>query len=85
LAGFDFKSASNLKYKTFISQEMLKKGILAANSIYVCLKHNEEVLNIYFDEIEKIFKKISLCEQDRLNINDLIIGEVCHADFKRLN
>ena len=85
LTGFDFKSTSNLKYKTFISQEMLKKGILAANSIYVCLKHNEEVLNIYFDEIEKIFKKISLCEQDRLNINDLIIGEVCHADFKRLN
>ena len=65
--------------------EMLKKGILAANSIYVCLKHNEEVLNIYFDELEKIFGMISLCEQDKLDIDDLIIGEVCHADFKRLN
>ena len=85
LAGFDFKSDSNLKYKTFISQEMLKKGILAANSIYVCLKHNEEVLNIYFDEIEKIFGMISLCEQGKLDIDDLIIGEVCHSDFKRLN
>ena len=85
LAGFDFKSASNLKYKTFITQEMLKQGILAANSIYVCLKHTEEVLDIYFDQIEKIFKIISLCEQDKLNIDDLIIGEVCHADFKRLN
>ena len=28
LAGFDFKSASNLKYKTFITQEMLKKVFL---------------------------------------------------------
>ena len=41
--------------------------------------------NIYFDEIEKIFGMISLCEQGKLDIDDLIIGEVCHADFKRLN
>ena len=35
-----FDSNENLLLKTFISQEMLKRGYLASNSVYCCTKHN---------------------------------------------
>ena len=35
LPNFSFKNRDNLIYKTFITQEMLKKGILANQSVYV--------------------------------------------------
>ena len=35
LAGFTIKSKNSQKYKTFITQEMLKKKILATNSVYL--------------------------------------------------
>ena len=85
LAGFDFESKNNLKYKTFVTQEMLKVGYLADNRIYVCLEHNEKILDGYFDRLNTIFHKISLCESGELNIDDLLEGEICHSSFKRLN
>ena len=44
LPSFSFKTEDNLKYKTFITQEMLKKGYLAAMSVYVCTEHKEQRL-----------------------------------------
>ena len=85
LSGFDFQSSSNLKYKTFITQEMLKKGFLASNSIYVSVAHSEKILKLYFENLNSIFEKIRLCELGRLNIDDLLYGEICHSGFKRLN
>ena len=35
LGGFYFNSENNLKYKTLISQEMLKVGFLATNTCYL--------------------------------------------------
>ena len=42
---FDFINKNNLYYKTYISQEFLKKKILAANSIYLCVNHNKDLIN----------------------------------------
>ena len=73
-----------LKYKTFITQEMLKKGFLAANSVYVCTEHTSAIIDEYFEYLEPVFATISECEADR-NIDELLEGPVCHAGFKRLN
>jgi glutamate-1-semialdehyde 2,1-aminomutase len=73
-----------LKYKTLITQEMLKKGILAANSVYVCTEHTDEIVANYFQELDPIFSLISECENGR-NIDDLLQGPVCHDGFSRLN
>lgn len=59
LPNFSFKSKNNLICKLFITQEMLKKKILANMSIYVCIDHNEEVLKKYFDCLNDIFYKLS--------------------------
>ena len=85
LSGFSFTSKSNLKYKTLITQEMLKEGFLAANSIYVSTAHSESILQPYFVMLDKIFSTINSCENGDLDIDKLLIGPTCHSGFRRLN
>jgi glutamate-1-semialdehyde 2,1-aminomutase len=84
LIGFTIPAENWLKYKTFITQEMLEKGILATNSVYVCTDHTSAVIDEYFVQLEPIFSTISECEAGR-RIDELLKGPVCHAGFKRLN
>ena len=80
---FNFKEHNILK--TFITQEMLKKGFLASNTIYLSVSHNENILKKYLYNLEKIFYKISKFE----NFNDiskkLISNIPAQSTFKRLN
>ena len=84
LPTFTFKSENNLAYKTFLTQEMLKKGFLASNSVYVCIEHDDKIIDDYFNELDKIFIKIKECEEGQ-NILDLLDGPICHSGFARLN
>ena len=84
MIGFSFPSDNMLKYKTLITQEMLKKGILAATAVYVCTEHNDSVIDQYFDELEPLFGIIKECEEGR-DVDQLLDGPVCHSGFKRLN
>ena len=72
LPNFYFESHNHNLYKTLISQEMLKKKILASNVIYTCIDHNEKILEGYFDNLDGIFKKINKCENDREDIHKLL-------------
>jgi glutamate-1-semialdehyde 2,1-aminomutase len=85
LSGYTFSSPNALKYKTLITQEMLKKGYLAANSVYVCTEHTQEVVSEYFAALDPIFAIIESCEQGNQDIDDLLEGPVCHDGFFRLN
>ena len=84
LTGFTFQSADALAYKTLITQEMLVKGYLAGNSIYVCTEHTPDVVNNYFDTLDPLFGLIKECEEGR-DVMSLMKGPVCHSGFKRLN
>ena len=84
LTSFSFDSTNALAYKTLITQEMLAKGYLAANSVYVCIDHTQEIIDGYFENIEPIFSTIKECEEGR-DVFSLLKGPVCHAGFKRLN
>ncbi|EOQ88129.1 cytidylyltransferase [Leptospira yanagawae serovar Saopaulo str. Sao Paulo = ATCC 700523] len=84
LSGFTINSKNSLEYKTLITQEMLKKGYLAANSVYVCMEHKQTVVDGYFEMIEPIFMLIEECENGR-DVSTLLDGPICHAGFKRLN
>jgi glutamate-1-semialdehyde aminotransferase len=74
-----------LKYKTFITQEMLKKGFLASNNFYASIAHSDLNMEQYFEALNPIFKIIKKCEDGFLDIDSLLEGPVCHAGFKRLN
>lgn len=84
LTGFTFVSENALKYKTLITQEMLAKGYLASNSVYVCTEHTEIVVNEFFEQLDSVFALVKECEEGR-SIDELLKGPVCHSGFKRLN
>ncbi len=73
-----------LAYKTFITQEFLSKKILASNTIYLSTVHDMKILNIYLDELNRIFKIIKNCE-DGLDIFSLLKRNICAHEFTRLN
>ena len=84
LPKFEIISKNTLEYKTLISQQMLSKGYLAGNSVYVCTEHDQNFIDRYFEILSEIFKLINECENGR-DVYKLIDGEICHTGFKRLN
>ncbi len=84
ISSFSFKSTDSLKYKTYITQEMLKKGFLAGNIIFTCTEHTDEIIEDYLNNLNGIFSTIKDCENGN-DINKLLEGPICHAGFKRLN
>jgi glutamate-1-semialdehyde 2,1-aminomutase len=84
LTGYSFDSTKDKEYKTLVTQEMLKKGFLAANSTYVSIAHSANLVDQYLETLDPIFGLIAECEQGR-NVDLLLEGPVCHSGFKRLN
>jgi glutamate-1-semialdehyde 2,1-aminomutase len=84
ISSFSFPVPDMLKYKTLITQEMLKKSFLATTTLYACIDHTPSVVGQYFDALEPLFGLIKECEQGR-PIDPLLEGPVCHAGFSRLN
>ncbi len=81
---YSFNSKKNLKYKTYISQEMLKKGYLASNITYLTIFHTKSVIDKFIKNLDPIFSKISVFEKNKKNVDNFLKGPVCHATFKRL-
>jgi glutamate-1-semialdehyde 2,1-aminomutase len=84
LTGFTIQSKNSLAYKTLITQEMLAKGYLAGNSVYVCIDHSPEIIADFFDLLDPIFALIKQCEEGR-DVMSLLRGPISHGGFKRLN
>ena len=81
---FSMNSENFLKYKTFMTQEMLKEGFLSSNVIFMSMAHNEKIIQQYKEKLKNIFQIIGECERGR-NIDDLLECDVCHSTFQRLN
>ncbi len=47
MTSYNFHSIDSIKYKTFITQEMLKKGFLASTVFYACTEHKDDHLEKY--------------------------------------
>lgn len=84
LTGYSFESKDALAYKTYVTQEMLAKGFLASNCVYVSTAHTPEVVDAYFEALDGIFAAIRECEDGR-DVQTLLKGPICHSGFKRLN
>ena len=84
ISSFSFNSKNNLKYKTLITQEFLKKNILATNLLFISTAHKKENIDLYLYHLDKIFKLIAKCE-DGLNIHDLLKTRVSYKGFRRIN
>ena len=82
---YNLKFSNWMKYKTFITQELLNKKILGANTTYVSIAHTNKILSKYIEVLSKIFHKINQSEKSNIDIDSLLKGPVCHSGFKRLN
>ena len=80
LCTFTFKSKYHQVYKTYITQEMLKKRILATTTIYVSVSHNKKILKKYFKILDNLFKIISNCEKGD-DIFRYFNSEISTTDF----
>lgn len=85
LSNFTFSSPNHQAYKTFLVQEMLKKGFLAGTAFYASIAHEEKYLENYFTELDPVFEKIKKFDTDRLSVFDFLEGPIIHNGFKRLN
>ena len=55
----------------------LKKNFLAATSIYLCVNHNKDLINKYFDILDSIFVKIKKSIDSNSGVEKLLDGPVC--------
>ena len=84
ISSFYIKSKNFVKYKTLITQELLKDSILASNIIYFSTKHSQTMIDKYMISLERVFKLIAECENGR-NIDQLLETKSSYNFFQRLN
>lgn len=75
--------ADPLLVKSVFTQEMLKKGFLASNVIYVSLAHTKKIADRYLDAAQEVLGRIKKAIVKRC-LKKMLKGPVCHAGFKRL-
>ena len=85
LSTYSFNSDHGMEYKTFVTQEMLKKGFLASTNFYACTAHTDDKIAAYFDALDDVYHTISQCEKGNKTISEFLEGPICHSGFKRLN
>ena len=85
ISSFIIDSKNNLKYRTLISQELLKDNILATNTIYLCTKHEKKYMNKYLKSLKRVFSLIRACEKKTMNIDEILNSTESKSFFQRLN
>lgn len=84
VSNFSIKAKDPLQCKTLITQEMLKRGYLAGNLIYVSTEHSDREIDRYMENLKDVFAKLRN-GLDNGNLESMLEGETCHSGFKRLN
>ena len=77
-----YNEKNNLIYTIFI-QEMLKRGYIASNSIYVSYAHNLEIVEKYIKKVDEVFEIIARAI-DKNQLNDLLESTERSDSFGRL-
>jgi glutamate-1-semialdehyde 2,1-aminomutase len=83
LSTFSIEGFDPIITKTFITQEMLKKGFIAGTALYASIAHESSVLDQYQSELEKVFSQIAMRNSSEA-ILDRLEGGPSQAGFQRL-
>ena len=74
----------NLILKTFIIQEMLKKGFISSNIVFVSIVHTDKILSAYEKALRSVFYKIYSNKKNK-KYKKLLKTRVCFSPFQRMN
>lgn len=78
-----FGGEHRLEMKTLFTQEMLKRGFLAGNVVYVSLAHKNEDVDKYLGAVSET---LEICQKAiENNFSGYLHGPVCHSGFQRLS
>ena len=84
ILSYSFDLPKSQIIRTAVTQLMLKNGFLSTPLVYVSTAHTEQVLDLYFENLELVFGTIKeAINQD--NLENILDGPVCHSGFSRLN
>ena len=72
LSTFNFNHQDNLKFKTYLTQEFLKRGYLASSSFYCSTEHSDKIIDNYLLHFEEIFYTINQCINDKIKLNHFL-------------
>ncbi|MEO0896459.1 MAG: aminotransferase class III-fold pyridoxal phosphate-dependent enzyme [Bacteroidota bacterium] len=84
ISAFAFQHDEPLVLKTFMIQEMLKKGFLTSTAFYASVAHTDEVIDSYLASLTEVFGRIGEKVKKGESLASELEGEVCHSGFKRL-
>ena len=83
MPSFEFLSKKNEYYKCYLTQEMLRNGVLATNTVY-CAYGHLKYFKLYCNLLDKIFYKIKIIDREK-DILGLLNFPLPEKNFKRLN
>jgi len=79
---FDYGKNSQ-KVRTLFVQEMLRRGFIATNAVYVSYAHTEPQIKRYLATVDEVFALLKdAIEKNR--VRKLLEGPVAHTGFQRL-
>jgi len=70
--------------KTFFTQEMLRRGLMATSAFYSSTAHTEELMAEYFNVFDEVFEEAALLIMEG-KIESRLLGPAAHQGFRRLN
>jgi len=76
ILNFNTKVNDNHKYRNYLTQEMLKKNILAADKVYLSTAHSEKIIEKYCNNLNVIFREINECENDRVHFKNIFKNQL---------
>lgn len=79
---FDY-GKDTMALKTLFTQEMLKRGYLAGNTVYVSYAHKTPYIKPYLIKVDEVFKVIKQAI-DTNRVYESLEGPVAHRGFNRL-
>ena len=82
---FNFKHKNNIYFKTYLTQQMLKKRILATNAIYLSISHDEKLLKLYKEILDEVFFDIQNCISGNKDINKILEVPVSKTSMRVKN
>lgn len=83
LMTFSFIHIENQTLRTLFTQEMLCRGFLASNNVYLSYAHNEDYVRKYLETVDTVFGIIERAIEEK-TIHKLLKGPVAHSGFRRL-
>ena len=83
LATFSIDGFDPILVKTFVTQEMLKRGFIAGTALYSSIAHTDDVLEQYGNSLDEVFAAIRRFGDD-VALRDALDGGPAQSGFQRL-